>query len=267
MSQKPPSLQSTKDYTKFELCQFNRSVEKTKNLCESMKKHGYIPAYPIHCVKLPNGKLQIKGGHHRFEVAQELGIAVFYVVSSDDATIHEIEDATNPWTQRDYLESFVNCGYPNYVRLKSFHKRTKLPIGVCVSMLSGESASSGNNKGRKFRTGEFVITEDGIKHAEMVADVVAFCGELGIKSLDAIFVQAISRCLFVPQFSVETFKRRCEANVSMFRLCRSVADQTELFEMIYNRQATVANRLPLAFLTNQVMMSRNAVAKHKKGGN
>lgn len=68
-------LLSTKDYSRFELCQFNRSVAKTKNLRDSMKEHGFIPAYPIHCT-LKGGKLQIKAGHHRFEVAQELGLAV-----------------------------------------------------------------------------------------------------------------------------------------------------------------------------------------------
>lgn len=257
-----PTLQSTTDYAKFEICQFNRKVEKTKYLKESMKKHGYIPAYPIHCVKLPNGKLQIKGGHHRFEVAQELGIAVFYVVSDDDADIHEIEDATNRWSQKDYLDSFVNCGHSDYIQLREFHERTKLPLGICSSMLTGESASS-NNKGRKFRLGEFKITEEGVKHAEMVADVVKFCNEIGIKSFDSTFIQAVSRCLFVPQFSVEIFKKRCEANVSLFEVCRNVIMQTELFEHIYNRGALAANRLPLAFLANQVMALRS-VTRNKK---
>jgi hypothetical protein len=257
---KPNCLHSTKDYTKFELCQFNRNVEKTKHLRDSMKKHGYIPAYPIHCVKAASGKLQIKAGHHRFEVAQELGIAVYYVVSNDDATIHELEKSTIQWSQKDFMQSFVRCGNTHYIRLQEFHERTGMPLGICIAMLSGRTASSRSKVG-KFKYGEFVIDEQGAAHAEQVAAIVRFCGDAGIKANDSIFIQAVSRCLCVSQFSAETFKKRCESNVSMIRPCRTLDEQTELFELIYNRNATAANRLPLAFLANQAMATRNAVPR------
>jgi hypothetical protein len=260
MSQKAPQLQATKDYAKFELCQFNRSVEKTKHLRESMLKHGYIPAYPIHCVRSSSGKLQIKAGHHRFEVAQELGIAVFYVVSNDAATIHELETATTAWKPKDYLVSFVRCGMEDYAKVADFHERTGISLGICISMLGGESAGS-CNKIRVFKSGAFKVTSEGLKHAESVGEVVRFCSDIGIRSHDFIFVQTLSRCLFVPQFSVEVFKRRAEANKSMFKPCRSIAEQTDLFEAIYNRAATAVNRLPLTFLANQAMISRSVALK------
>lgn len=127
-----PSLQSTQEYGRFELCQFNRNVTKTKNLERSMKRHGFIPAYPIHCDKRSNGSLLIKAGHHRFEVAQRLGIPLYYVVSDDDATIHELETSTNGWTSTDYMESFIKCGKPSYQELKDYHIRTQIPLSVCI---------------------------------------------------------------------------------------------------------------------------------------
>lgn len=260
MSQKAPSLQSTKDYAKFELCQFNRNVEKTSFLKESMKKHGFIPAYPIHCVRSAAGKLQIKAGHHRFEVAQELGLTVYYVVSNDEASIFDLEKSTRRWTQKDYLVSHGKCGMQDYDILQSYHERTGIPLGLCISMFAGQSASSSNHS-NAFKFGTFAATKEGIEHAEAVADVVQFCKERGIKSQDKTFISALSRCLFVKEFSPEIFKRRAEANAAMFRACRSVADQTELFELVYNRNATAANRLPLAFLTNQVMKSRSVATK------
>lgn len=259
-------LHSTSDYAKFELCQFNRNVEKTKFLRESMKRHGFIPAYPIHCNEESGGRLLIKAGHHRFEVAQDLGIPVYYVVTQDDATIHELEKATTNWKQKDYMVSFARCGMRDYVVAKEFHERTGISLGVCISMLAGESGGS-HNKTEEFKHGTFKVTEDGIKHAEQVAAIVLHCSDCGIRAHDVIFVQAISRCLFVKEFSAETFKKRAEANLSMFKPCRSVAEQTELFESIYNRNATVANRLPLAFLTNQAMNSRNAITKRREKAN
>lgn len=257
---KAPALQSTKDYSKFVLCDFNRNVEKKKYLRQSMEKHGYIPAYPMHCSVGEKGLLQIKAGHHRFEVARELGIAVFYVVSSDAATIHELEKATTTWKQKDYMVSFAKCGMQDYVKVQEFHERTGISLGVCISMLAGDSGGS-HNKTEDFKHGKFKVTEDGIKHAEKVASVVMHCSDCGIKSHDVIFVQSLSRCMFVPQFSVETFKRRAETNVSMFKPCRSVVEQTDLFESVYNRSALAANRLPLAFLANQAMANRNAVPR------
>lgn len=264
MSQKP-TLQSTKDYTKFELCQFNRNVEKTKHLKDSMKKHGYIPAYPIHCVRLPNGRFQIKAGHHRFEVAQELGIAIYFVVSNDGATIHELEKSTIQWSQKDFLQSFVRCGNSHYIRLQEFHDRTGMPLGICIAMFTGRTASS-RSKVEKFKHGEFTIDEWGAAHAEQVAAIVRFCCDVGIKANDSIFIQAVSRCLCVSQFSAETFKKRCESNASMFRPCRTLDEQTDLFESVYNRNATIANRLPLAFLANQAMAQRLAGSPAERKG-
>lgn len=251
-------LQATKDYSRFELCQFNRDVNKTKALKESMKRHGYIPAYPIHSVVSPSGKLQIKAGHHRFEVAQELGIGVFYVVSDDNATVHELEKATVSWSIKDYLDSFIRTGNQDYKEIYSYHKETKIPIGICISILSGESASSGN-KLTAFKSGTLLITDDGRKHAEDIAMVLAACKRIAPKSCDAIFVKSISRCLFVPEFDKKTFVNRVEVNWHMLKPCKTIALMTEVIEGIYNHKASSNNRLPLAFLADKVMKDRSAV--------
>lgn len=261
MSTKKPTLLMSTDYAKFELCQFNRKVEKTKALEASMKKHGFIPAYPIHVVR-QGSRLLIKGGHHRFEVAQKLGIPFYYIVSEDEASIHELEDATTRWDQRDYLESFIKCGVEDYKTIKAFHESSGLALGMCISMLGGECATS-NNRMPEFKRGTFRITDEGLKHARLVEDIVLFCHGLGIASKNAYFVQALSRCLFVEQFSPEIFKRRAQANVALFHTCPNVRQQTELFESIYNRQAGTSSRLPLTFLTDQAMSARNAIFRKK----
>ena len=249
-------LHSTKDYSKFELCQFNRSVEKTKFLRESMKKHGFISAYPIHCNNGDGGRLLIKAGHHRFEVAQELGLAVFYVVTEDAATIHELEKATTRWSLQDYMESFAKCGSEAYAKVKEYHDRTGIPLQQCISMLGGESAASGN-QAIKFKHGDFKLAE--WTHAETVADIVLHCKSLGIKATDYIFVQTLSRCMFVPEFSPEIFKLRAATNVARFKPCRLATDQLALFEEIYNMKSHAQNRVPLMFLANKVMSERKAV--------
>jgi len=253
-------LQSTSDYSKFELCQFNRDVNKTKALKESMKLHGYIAAYPIHAVKSPTGKLQIKAGHHRFEVAQQLGISVFYVVSDDAATVHELEKATVRWSTTDYLESFIRCGNDEYKELNKYIQETKIPIGICISILAGESASSGN-KLVNFKSGTFKVTEKGREHANDIREVVAACRQVAPQACDATFVRALSRCLFIPEFDKKTFVVRVETNWHMLKPCKNVGMMTEMIENIYNHKANVNNRLPISFLADKVMKERAAVKK------
>jgi hypothetical protein len=260
MSQKAPTLQSTKEYSRFELCQFNRNIQKTKFLKESMQKHGFIPAYPIHCERGPGNRLRIKAGHHRFEVAQELGISVYYVISDDSAGIAELEWATNKWTIKNYLESYSRCGMADYVKLAEYVERTQIPLSLAISMLGGECASSGNLLNR-FKLGKFVIT--GEAHAEMVADIVLFCSRKGIRSRDVIFIQSLSRCLFTPEFNAESFKAKAKINVAMFKPCRSVAEQTAIFEAVYNMKTRADNRMPLAFMVSKAMAARSISSKKK----
>ena len=135
-------IYETTNYEKFELLSFNRDVNKTKFLEASMKKHGWIDAYPMHVMRGQNGNLRIKAGHHRFEVAQQLSIPVKYVVSDDNSTIYELEQATNNWNLNDYLVSFVRSGHPAYDKVKRYRERTGISLIACISMLGGQSAGS-----------------------------------------------------------------------------------------------------------------------------
>lgn len=253
-----PKLMTTKDYSRFELCQFNRNVTKTKNLRESMKQYGFIPAYPIHCVA-KGSRLLIKAGHHRFEVAQELGIPVFYVVSEDAATIHELEKATTRWSVTDYLESHVRCGSEDYKKLKEYHDETGIPLQMCVSILGGESAGS-SNKMQQFKDGAFRIL--GQQHADDIKRIVCHCQSLGI-NVNQNFVNALSRCLRVEEFSIETFLTRATSNKNDFRKCRTVDEQMRHFEDIYNYKAQHQNKLALCFLADQVMKKRMCINNKK----
>jgi hypothetical protein len=251
---------STKDYSRFELCMFNRSVMKKKSLRDSMKDHGFIAAYPIHC-EASGSRLSIKAGHHRFEVARELGIAVYYVVSDDTATIHELEKATTRWAISDYLESHIRCGSEDYTKLNEYHIETGIPLGMCISILGGESASSCNQL-QSFKDGRFKIR--GQQHADDIKRVVVYCQALGIP-INQNFVAALSRCLRVVEFSTEVFLTRALSNKGEFKKCRTVIEQMRHFEEIYNHKAHHQNKLSLCFLADQAMRNRSCITSNVAG--
>jgi hypothetical protein len=250
-------LISTHAYDKFEFLIFNRDVKKTKYLEESMKVHGFIPAYPLHCVKTINNKLKIKAGHHRFYVARKLKLPVWYVVSEDDASIFELEVATNKWSIADYLAAHAREGKNNdYLRLLQYCEETGIGIQNALSMLGGHSAGSGNFQ-KEFKNGSYHIRVNQ-DHAETVKDIVLHAKESGIYFYNhSLFVQAVSKIVWVDDFSVSRFKSKITTFAGLVEKKATLHQYLEHFEDIYNRQSR--NKVPLAFQAIEKAKSRNAV--------
>jgi len=251
MSQK---ILETNDYKKFELSKFNRDVEKITELEKSMKKHGWIDAYPMHVIKNGAGKLLIKAGHHRFEVAEKLNIPVKYVICDDDATIHELEKSTTPWKMKDYMVSYIRCGQHSYQVVKKYHERTGISLLPCIAMLGGESAAS-HNKLKAFKDGRFQI--DDPSHAELVADIILYCVKNKITwATNSLFVKAISRIARADDFSPSLFKRKIKSFSMLFEKQANLQGYMEMIESIYNRQNK--NKVPLVFNADKAARERSA---------
>jgi len=243
-------LQATKNYDLFELTPFNRDLEKLTKLLASMKTHGWIDAYPMHVIKNGQSKLKIKAGHHRFVVGKQLAIAVKYVVCSDEATIFELEEAgPGRWKLCHYLQSFCRIGSPEHIAVKEYMDRTGIPVTLSISLLAGSTATSANHNA-KFKQGTYQIGNT--SHAEAVADLVLECRRLGISFASSnLFVQALSRCLRVPEFDSKTFLQRVEVNLGSMIAQPSLDDFMTLIEDINNRRSH--RKLPLKFLADETL--------------
>jgi hypothetical protein len=250
-------LTSTKNYRLFELCPFNRDVTKVAKLHESMKRHGFIPAYPLHCVRNGDGKLRIKAGHHRFEVASSLGIAVYYIVCEDEATIHELEAATNPWKLADYVKSYMHTDAADYLAIHDFSTRTGIGIGHSACLLAGESTVS-SNQHHKIKDGGYVVKDR--EFAEKVGSIVTRCRDIGVTfATKANFVAAVSSMCRLDEFDPDTFIHRIAVNLGLAKPQASLNDYLSLIETIYNMKAQ--NRVALAFLSKKAARERSAAAK------
>ena len=248
-------VHETKNYNKIELLSFNRDVRKTKALEKSMLKHGWIDAYPMHVVENGNGKLKIKGGHHRFYVAQKLGIAVKYVISDDNADIYELEQSNNKWTINDYLASFVRNGSKPYIAVRDYSEKTGIPISNSLSLLGGEGAGSGNKR-EAFKTGKYKLGDQ--VHANKVADVIMFLTEIGLQfSTHGIFIQAISKVLLVSKVNIQTLKNKFSTHMAYAEKQPSLINYLQMIELIYNRQGAANKKIPLAFLATEASKKRS----------
>ncbi len=245
----------TSDYEKFELHPFNRDVRKTKGLEESMRKHGWIDAYPMHVRRNGNGKFKIIGGHTRFTVARMLGIPVKYVVCDDDASIYDIEKGITYWNLEDYLVSFARVGKESYIRVLDFHRETGIGIADSISMLGGQTAGH-NNFVHAFKTGAYKTAAN--THAYIVADIVKHCKQFGIPfSTNYLFVQALSRIVQVKGFKVAVLKHKIETFRFLMEKQPTLATYQEMIERVYNRKNN--QTLPLAFLADKAAKERNVI--------
>lgn len=246
-------ISETTDYSKFEMLPFNRPVTKTAALEKSMQKHGWIDAYPLHCVKNGNGTYKVKAGHHRLHVAKKLGIAVKFVVCDDNASIHALESGTVSWSISDFLVSYVREGRPPYMTVDQYHRRTGIPLAACISMLAGESAGS-NNKNRSFKRGDYQLGDPW--HAETVADIVLHLKKrCKLKwATHAFLVQAISRSVWVDEFDPERFKQKAARHRHMIEKQPNLEEYLDMIEAIYNRQSR--EKIPLVFLVKQKALQR-----------
>jgi hypothetical protein len=250
-------IQESTNYDKFEMLSFNRDVHKTSYLELSMRKHGWIDAYPAHVVPNGNGKLKIKAGHNRFFVARKLGIPIKFVVCGDNATIFELEKATTKWTLKDYLISFIRSGYSDYQVVDNYAKKTGINLGQCISLLAGESASSSNWESR-FKAGTFRLGDP--LHATIVADIIILCKTLGVTiATNFLFVQAVSKIVWPAEFSLSQMKDRIINHKELIQKQPTQKDYITMLDTIYNYKSRT--KIPLAFLAEQAAKERNPAGK------
>lgn len=243
----------TNDYSKFELLQFNRDVKKTAKLEQSMIKHGYINSYPLHVKQGRNGKLIIKGGHHRFIVAQKLGLSVSYVVSNDVASVHEFEDSTIRWSINDYLMSYVRLEFPDYIDVLDYHQRTGISLSLCAALLAGHTANAAAPILNKFKKGTYKINRT-CNYAALVEEFVNIFKSLSIEvATDAKLINALSRIILAEKCDLNHLKHKIEQNHYLITK-RATSDlYLDLFDIVYNKGTNSKSQIDLKFQTNQTM--------------
>lgn len=161
-------ITGTKDYSKFKIIEGNRSINSThlSNLTMSILKKNMLNQNPIIC----NEKFEIVDGQHRFEVARNNKLEIFYLIL-EGAHIDEVVqlNSTNRmWHAMDYIDSYVTRGFKPYIWLKEFLADYKLSIeNVNQFMYSNDNDSTR----LRVKRGLFNPTEEQKERAMKRADI------------------------------------------------------------------------------------------------
>ncbi len=254
-----PKLRMTRNYDLFTLHPENRPTGGESRLRASMERHGYLPAYPLHC-RTVGGGLQIVDGHTRFETARALGLPVFYVVAEDNAHIHDLAGTQRQWGLADYVISGVRAGDEELKKVMNYQKRTGLALTVCVSLLAG-SLANGGEINQRVKTRTYKTREPNLL-AENVAYIVTTLAGLKVKcAKKAAFVNALSRALAVEQFDPVRFLRQSEQWASVLPATGTRDEYTAAIEAVYNKGRAAADRVPVAFLADNAARLRNPIGR------
>jgi hypothetical protein len=247
-------IQSTRDYRLFARSEENRALDlkRHKKLYASMRQYGFLPCFPIVCIRNGAGPRIVKDGQHRLAIAEELGLPVHYTDETVDFDVAVINCTPKTWTLRDYAEKFIAHGKKDYAEGLEFASRHGVPLGTAFAMLSGTTTFS--NIQDAFLQGDFRVKDD--VWAECVGSTYAAMVDLSASLRTVRFLEACMAAARVDGFVVSRLlagAKQCREKLVSY----STRDAfLEMMEYIYNfkRQKTI----PLKFMAVQAMRERNA---------
>jgi len=176
----------TEDYKLFKNIDGNRPINKVK-IERIIKEIGHgndvLDEHPI-LVSEKNGHLEITDGQHRLEVAKKLNRPVNYIIKKEKMSLYNIAKVNSnveKWRPIDFVNCYSKAGNEDYIKLGKFHKKYKISIGSCLSILTrGLQSHDGNiaNEYVKFEQGTFVITmyKEAVQFVEICKSFEAYKG-------------------------------------------------------------------------------------------
>lgn len=248
-------VQESKQYGNFITSKENRGTNpgNLKNIIDSMKKYGWIPAFPM-LVSEDAGAYTIIDGQHRMVAAQTLGIPVlFVVVEKDHIEVRDINCAQRAWTVTDFLSSYVNQNTRDYVELADYIKKTHIGLTAAITMFIGNT-QSGSNALAQFKSGDFKI-----KDRETPATVAHILGALKDRCpfvMERQFICALLQVMKVPGFNSMKFMTKCESHIEILKKSPTLRDYINVIESVYNFHTATDSRLAIAFEASKLAVDR-----------
>jgi len=240
-------VNSTNDYSKFKKLKGNRNVNKlhVRRLMDSFKQ-----AYLLSPI-IVNQKYEIIDGQHRFEAAKALGLPINFIICNDYLLkeVQLLNTNMKNWGKLEYLKSYVDLGYPEYIKFSDFMKIfPEFTFSSCETILTNslsgghisktsvnlkdEINKSGSYAFRYFQEGELFIPdyEKSIENAEKIMMIKPYYEKFN----DPTFVRAMIGIFKLEHYSHSRLLDRLAANQNSLVPCRNVTQYKLLIEDIYN---------------------------------
>lgn len=247
-----PHLRSTNNYSLFTVNKRNRelSAAHLRKLAASMREYGWIAAFPMLVIRTAIG-LEIVDGQHRFTVAQQLGLAVWYVELDGDFDIARINDPQVPWGIKDYTRFFADQKCQPYLDAIQFAEDHGMCVGTAAALLCG-TAAFGNVKNAWF-SGCYKITQR--RYAESVALVYDALRNINREAVDRSLLYAIMAAARVTAFDPDRLVRKARQCPEKLQKFGTRDGALRMLEDIYNHGR--GEKVPLHCDATAIIAERN----------
>jgi len=146
----------SQNYEMFHFMKGNRHLNdaKIKKIIFSVQNGLDLFKY---CPIMVNNDHYVIDGQHRFACCKKLKFPIYYVVVPK-FTLRQVAEMNNNasrWTSNDFLQCYIDIGYPDYKQLQKFIDANGVNIGVAISLLSSGSVTSGHQD--DFKDGLFKV--------------------------------------------------------------------------------------------------------------
>ena len=256
-----PTLRSTKDYALFTMSKSNRDVDPghMRKLKPSMSEYGWIPAFPMLVTRNSKGNLEIIDGQHRYSLAVELGLPVWFVELEHGYDVAKINNPQVPWKTKDYAVSFSHRGVGDYEEVLDFAAANRVPISDAAAMLAGTTTYA--NVRKDWIAGTYRITDR--QHAARVAYLYNNIRHIGGSScVDQSLRHALIAIARVPRLDYKRLIRNAAKNPERFVKFGTRDGALAMLEYVYNYAAHGA-KFPLKIAAENAMKGRNPAKKRE----
>lgn len=159
------------DYHHFKTITGNRNLseKKVQNIINDINTGlNLLPYCPI-IIYNDNNTSYIIDGQHRFEVSKKLKKPVYYIECEKISLqqIAKVNSRSDKWTNKNFLDCYVNIGIKDYVILRDFIKKYNLAYSAAIGFLMTGKIAKGGIHMEEFRNGEFKV-----KHFELADKIV-----------------------------------------------------------------------------------------------
>ena len=221
-------VHTTTDYFLFKPIDGNRNknVLHLKRLKQSMEQNY------LFTVIIVNENYEIIDGQHRFEIIEELGLPLHYIICDGYglSEVHVLNQNSKNWQADDYLQGYCDLNYPQYIAFKNFCKKHDLNTASGMLLLN-----NGNRSKRAiavFNSGKFVISD--INNAEKIAYMLNHIKPMYKGYSRTSFIYAILKLSKNPYFEIIEFITKLKLQPAALFDCVNVDQYVALIEEIYN---------------------------------
>lgn len=248
---KHKQIYSTNDLSQFLISEKNRGLVLNRGynrIVASMKKYGFLEAYPLLCKKEKAG-LVVYDGQHRLHAAKQLKLPVYYVVL-DESTVINIPDLQGGrlWGTSDYAQSCANQNDQHCIELLDFAKKHNITVNQAIALLWG-SHVRGNNGHEAIRKGRFLIKD--MASAERIMAILKVIRELCPEMANNRCLVALQRIARVAEMDEKRMIRQMKSHSGMLKNEPTAEAFVQQFERIYNYHTP--KKIPIAHLAEEAL--------------